>query len=182
MLKLLLSLLLALCLCLPASCEQPGGYLYMINVGKGDAIIVNVEGRAYLIDTGKAENGKGGGAYAAGTVTMNGNASIKNSESTTGGGLYANDDVNVSGNAAITANSATGNGGGVLLNGEAKLTMSSNMVSAAAAGTPFLAHPAISTMPFSSVFPLMKYCFSSSITCIFFLLIARRTRSERPNE
>ncbi len=54
MLKLLLSLLLALCLCFPASCEQPGGYLYMINVGKGDAIIVNVEGRAYLIDTGKA--------------------------------------------------------------------------------------------------------------------------------
>ena len=54
MFKLLLSLLLALSLCLPASCEETSGYLYMINVGKGDAIIVNVDGRAYLIDTGKA--------------------------------------------------------------------------------------------------------------------------------
>ena len=55
MFKLLLSLLLALSLCLPASCEETSGYLYMINVGKGDAIIVNVSGRAYLIDTGKAD-------------------------------------------------------------------------------------------------------------------------------
>ena len=49
--KRLFSLLLALLLAGSVS-RAEGDWLYMINVGKGDAILIKAEDRLYLIDTG----------------------------------------------------------------------------------------------------------------------------------
>ena len=51
--KKLIAILLLLALALPALAQTE---LRAVNVGKGDAIIIKAEGRAYLIDTGKANN------------------------------------------------------------------------------------------------------------------------------
>ena len=39
---------------LPVRAQEECGFLYMINVGKGDAIVISVSGANYLIDCGKA--------------------------------------------------------------------------------------------------------------------------------
>lgn len=56
LLRILLALCLTILLLLPAAgeTEHPGDFLYMINVGKGDAILISASDKYYLIDTGKA--------------------------------------------------------------------------------------------------------------------------------
>ena len=39
---------------LPAKAQEGSGFLYMINVGKGDAVVLSTGGANYLIDCGKA--------------------------------------------------------------------------------------------------------------------------------
>ncbi|MBQ6645393.1 MAG: MBL fold metallo-hydrolase [Clostridia bacterium] len=58
-----LALLLLLGSCARAS--EDGDYLYMINVGKGDAILIRCQGRFYLIDCGK------GGAWDSVEAALN---------------------------------------------------------------------------------------------------------------
>ncbi|MCR4622755.1 MAG: MBL fold metallo-hydrolase [Clostridiales bacterium] len=56
MLKKLAALLLSLVTLMSSSGQASDeDYLYMINVGKGDAIVVHAGGKDYLIDTGKGE-------------------------------------------------------------------------------------------------------------------------------
>ncbi len=52
--RIVIAWLLLLCLLPCANGEAEPAYLYMVNVGKGDAIIVCAGGRSYLIDCGKA--------------------------------------------------------------------------------------------------------------------------------
>ena len=66
MLKRIAALLLSVISLISSSgCADGGDYLYMVNVGKGDAIIVHVSGRSYLIDTGKS------GAFDAVSAALN---------------------------------------------------------------------------------------------------------------
>ncbi|MBR5010630.1 MAG: MBL fold metallo-hydrolase [Clostridia bacterium] len=56
MLRRLAALLLSFISLLSSSGKAfDGDYLYMVNVGKGDAVIIHVSGRNYLVDTGKSD-------------------------------------------------------------------------------------------------------------------------------